>query len=221
MSKKLKTEQLTVATVLRGKNLEQKYRAIDIFIKDIFRVTNTALPQVAKQNEIMSTIVLRELKELVAVVEEDIKGISITDISVEDIVGAKEKEVSKLIHSILCGYPYTGIENDYKVFKKYEKLNEVFPIEERQAKVEQLKEEIDRVQRSIETIMEVDSQLAKNYILKKSNLEREYNAIQETLYCKSLEEIRLQAYGSLVYRLENFKEVIKNKINFLERVLGA
>lgn len=220
MSKKLKTEELTIATVLRGKNLEQKYRAIDIFLNSTFPVTNTALPQFAKNNEIMGMVVLRELKELVPVVEEDIQGLTIKDIDVNDIVGDKENEISRLIHSLLCGYPYTGICNDYKVYKKYEKLNEVFPIEARKLKVEQLKGEIDRVQKSIETIMEVDSGLAKSYISKKADLEREYNALQETLYCKSLAEIRLQAYGSLIYRLENFKEVIENKIEFLERVLG-
>lgn len=220
MSKKLKTEELTVATILREKNLEEKYRTIDVFLNSIFSITNTALPQVAKQSEIMSMIVLRELKELVAVVEEDIKGISIKEIDVNDIVGAKESEVSRLVYSLLCGYPYTGICNDYKAFKKYEQLNEVFSLEERQAKVEQLKAEIDRVQKSIETMMEIDSVLAKSYISKKANLEREYNALQETLYYKSLEEIRLHTYGSLIYRLENFKEVIGNRIEFLEGVLG-
>ena len=209
--------------ILKGKNLIGKYDAIEAFLFSTFNVTNSALPEITKANPIMRAIVLEQLKEIYSIVEKDMDVIKLNDIDVIDITTDREKEMSRFIyHSLLKtnAYDFKSINDDTRCYLKAQKLEKAYPIEKRRERLEELQVEIERTTDMVSSISEIDSTLAKSYSKKLSELQREYQAIEETIYFKDITVIRTEAYARVMARMNAIKGRIVEKIEFLEGVIG-
>lgn len=213
-----------VQEVLKGKNLIGKYDAIESFLFSTFNVTNSALPNMTKANPIMAVIVLEELKELDVTIEKDIQSINLNDIDVIDITTNRKNELSRFIYNLLLTtnvYGYKRIEDDLRAYDKSQKLEKVYPISKRRERLEELKVEIEKVEDMVNAISEVDAVLGKSYSKKLSDLQREHEAIEETIYVKSIDVITEEAYSMVMARINGIREIVVGKVELLERVLGA
>lgn len=209
--------------ILKGKDLAGKYDAINAFLDSTFNVTNPALPAMTKANPIMATIVLEELKSIDAIVEKDMEGIKLKGVDVIDITTNRESELSRFIHNLMLTtnpYAYTKMEKDLIAYQKAKKLDKAFPLEERKKRVEQLKEEIATTSDTITLLSEVDATLAKSYVSKLNELQKEHDVLEESIYVKDITVITTEVYSIVIKKLNNIKSIIDNKIEFLEGIVG-
>lgn len=209
--------------ILRGKNLIERYDAIGAFLDSTFNVTNPALPAMAKANPIMATLILEELKDIDAIVEKDMEGIKLKDINVIDITTNRESELSRFVHNLMLTtnpYAYAKMEKDLIAYNKAKKLDKAFPLEQRKDRVEQLKEEIAITSDTITLLSEVDGILAKSYVSKLNELQKEHDVLEESIYVKDITVITAEAYSVVMQKFNNIKSMINYKIEFLEGVVG-
>lgn len=208
--------------ILKGKDLVEKIDAIGAFLDSIFNVTNPALPAMAKANPIMATIVLEELKDIDAIVVKDMEGIKLKDVDVIDITTNRESELSRFIHNLMLTtnpYAYAKMEKDLNAYHKAKKLDKAFPLEQRKERVEQLKEEIAKTSDTIALLSEVDGILAKSYVSKLNELQKEHDALEESIYVKDITVIATEVYSVVMKKFNNIKSIIDTKVKFLEGVL--
>lgn len=209
--------------ILKEKDLSGKYDAINAFLDSTFNVTNPALPAMAKANPIMATLILEELKDIDAIVVKDMEGIKLKDIDVIDITTNRECELSRFVHNLILTtnpYAYTRMERDLNAYHKAKKLDKAFPLEERKKRVEQLREEIAKTSDTIALLSEVDGILAKSYVSKLNELQREHDVLEESIYVKDVNVITAEAYSVVMQKFNNIKLIIDTKIEFLEGVIG-
>lgn len=209
--------------ILKGKDLVGKYNAINAFLDSTFNITNPALHTMAKANPIMATIVLEELKNIDAIVVKDAKGVELKDINVIDIATNRESELSRFVHNIMLTtnpYAYTKMEKDLNAYHKAKKLDKAFPLDRRKERVEQLKQELAKTNDTIALLSEVDGILAKSYVSKLSELQKEHDVLEESIYVKDITVITTEVYSVVIKKLNNIKSIIDNKIEFLEGIVG-
>lgn len=209
--------------ILKGKDLAGKYDAIEAFLFSTFNVTNPATVSMTRANLIMANMVLEELKNIDSIVAKDIEGIKLKDIDVIDITSGRESEISRFIyHSLLKmnAYDYKRIDDDMRAYLKAQKLEKVYPIEKRRERLEELQAEIERTNDMINAISEIDKNLAKSYSKKLSELQREYQTIEETICFKDITVIKAEVYSRVIARMNTIKDRIMEKIEFLEGVIG-
>lgn len=208
--------------ILRGKNLIERYDAIGAFLDSTFNVTNNALPEMTKANPIMATLILEELKDIDAIVVKDMEGIKLKDIDVIDITTNRESELSRFVYNLILTttpYAYTRMEKDLNAYHKAKKLDKAFPLEERKERVEQLKEQISKTSDTIALLSEVDGILAKSYVSKLNELQKEHDVLEESIYVKDITVIATEVYSVVMKKFNNIKSIIDTKVKFLEGVL--
>lgn len=208
--------------ILKGKDLAGKYDVIGAFLDSTFSVTNPVLPTMAKANTIMATLILEELKDIDAIVEKDMEGIKLKDVDVIDITTNRESELSRFIYNLMLTtnpYAYAKMEKDLNAYHKAKKLDKAFPLEERKERVEQLKEEISKTSDTIALLSEVDGILAKSYVSKLNELQKEHDVLEESIYVKDITVIATEVYSVVMKKFNNIKSIIDTKVKFLEGVL--
>ena len=208
--------------ILKGKDLAGKYDAINAFLDSTFNVTNPALPAMTKANPIMATIVLEELKSIDAIVEKDMEGIKLKGVDVIDITTNRESELSRFVYNLILTttpYAYTRMEKDLNAYHKAKKLDKAFPLGERKERVEQLKEQISKTSDTIALLSEVDGILAKSYVSKLNELQKEHDVLEESIYVKDITVIATEVYSVVMKKFNNIKSIIDTKVKFLEGVL--
>lgn len=215
--------KLSSIEILKSKTITEKYDVIESFLLSTFSVTNQGTIEMAKRNPIMATIVLEELRKIESIISKDIDSIKIEDIDVIDITTDRSSELSQFIHNFTIltnGYAYKSLCEDLKIYDKAQKLEKIFPLEKRKARLQELGKEIDKNKDMIEAISEVDEFLSKSYQAKLYDLEKEYRVIEETIYFKDISEITAETYLKCITKLRNIKERVLEKIDFLEKILG-
>ncbi|EOU1463632.1 hypothetical protein [Clostridium perfringens] len=208
--------------VFNNVNLKKKYDVINSFLDSTFKVTNEALPSMAKYNPIMSELVLKELRIIDITIQNDREKISKECIDILDILTNRISEVSYFIYNLIIHrnpYEYKSLENDFKVYQNVQALEKTFPLEKRKKIMKDLENEINKVNDIISAISEVDNSVNRTYSNKLLELQNEYESIKRTVIFKSLEEIRDDIYNKLVFNLDSIHERVRNKIVFLEKVL--
>lgn len=222
--------KVNIETILEGMTLTEKYNAISVFLDSTFKVTNEAIPQMATNNPIMSNLVLQELKKIDEIITKDIESIRVSDIDITDITTKRNSDISAFVYSCMMmsnayicspSDAYRRLLEDLKAYGKAQKLEKVFPIEKRRARLHELENDIEATEQIISTLVEVDDIIAKAYENKVVELRREYNAIKETTYFKDMEEIQMESYAIIISRVSSIKERTRVKIQYLERVLGG
>lgn len=203
-----------------GKKMIEKYREINRFRYSIFRITNPAIPTEVRENQILAEIVSDKLKDLKKEVEKDIDNMTIDLVDIEDIFGNRTLEVSKLLADEIILFELETIRKQYINYLKAQKLEEIFPLDDRRKKAEELRREINNLNLTIESLEEIEPKLIASQKEKSARLQGELMALEETFDFVSLEEIRGKVFVRLHGYLGNILSDINSKINFIERNLA-
>ena len=203
-----------------GKKMIEKYREINRFRYSIFRITNPAIPTEVRENPILAEIVSDKLKDLKKEVEKDIDNMTIDLVDIEDIFGNRTLEVSKLLADEIILFELETIRKQYINYLKAQKLEEIFPLDDRRKKAEELRREINNLNLTIESLEEIEPKLVASQKEKVAKLQGELMALEETFDFVSLEEIRGNVFVRLHGYLGNILSDINSKINFIERNLA-
>lgn len=216
--KKVKTAS---NNILKEMKLKERYDAIGSFLESTFKVTNPALPSMAAANPIMCNIVLKELKDIDSIITTDINLINITDIDLIDITTTRSSEISQFIYNtilLMNAYDYKKIVDDIRANEKAQRLDRAFPLHKREERLSELEKDIRATEEMIDLISEIDDILAESYIRKLRGLQREYDAIKETIAFKDIEQIKAYTLTKILWRLQSIQEQVRFKIEFLEKV---
>lgn len=216
--KKVKTAN---NNILEEMTLKERYNAIASFLISTFRVTNHALPSMAVANPIMCSIVLKELNNIDSIITNDIKSSNIKDIDLIDITTIRSSEISQFIYETMIHtnpYNYKRMVDDIKANEKAQRLEIVFPLHKREERLKGLENDISVTEKMMDSISEIDDILAESYRKKLSDLQREYDAIKETIIFKDLEEIKEETLTKVLWKLQSIQEQVRIKIEFLENV---
>lgn len=206
--------------ILREMTMSGCYEKIQQFRQGAFKVLNPAIPQLVKQDILLSLSTLDILKDIKAVVEEDIKKLKVENISLKDILAThKEFELSEFIANNVYLWTRRILERDYKSYQKAEKLNRVFSIEARKTELSELEVKIKSLEESIEVLVDLDAGLVKNQLEKLEELRDRKDAIERTLHYKTEEEIKLDVYGCTYGYLKNVLDNVQANIDHIERNL--
>lgn len=214
--------------VLNKKTMEKKHDLIKCYLESIFSLTNESLPSMTKANIIGSLKVLETLKDLEKVVEEDINSLKLNHVDVEDILGERKKGISNYIYLTIYNYglhKYFDIKKTYEKYLKITSLEDIYPLEQRKLELEDKNVEIKKVEEIILRLdaagdaFDKDISLAFMYKAKLINLKREYDELSELIEYKTIEDIQLEIYNLVHYKMRQLLTIIKHKIEYLERVM--
>lgn len=204
--------------LLKNMTLTKRYETIQQYRQGAFKVLNPALPQLVRTDILLSTSSLEVLKEIEAVIKQDVKSLKIEDIKLEDILKRNyQNELSELINTTVCLWLMPSIQSDYNACIKAEKLEQVYPIEQRKRELDQLEKEIDTIEESIEVLKSIDVNLVQAQVDRVEQLRNQREAIKRTLSYKTKEEIKLELYGCTHRYLETILGGVQANINHLER----
>nr|WP_302660424.1 hypothetical protein [uncultured Clostridium sp.] len=207
--------------LLKEMTMKDRYNTIQQFRHGAFKVLNQSLPQLVKQDILLSLSTLEVLKDIKAVIEDDIKKLKLENINIEHIVATyREDELSDFIAMNVYLWTMGILERDYKAHQKAEKLNRVFSIESRKKELSEIEVKIKSLEESIEVLIDLDARLVKAQLEKLEELRNRKDAIEGTLHYKTEEEIKLEAYGCTYRYLENVLNNVQANIDHIERNLA-
>ncbi len=196
----------------------KRIEEIQNYLISINGLVNPNTKQVAVRNPIAvhSTIsILKELNE-----EMNLYNLDINDINLEGIFNNESvSEVDELIRWIGEHIIYTLYSNIYKEMLKGEKLEESYPIQQRQERIKELESEIQRNMQVANMLNRINPSLAKNKAKERRLLEKEIESLRETLSMPTREELIVRVCSTVNSRLDNYKMQCRNKLEYLEGIL--
>lgn len=206
--------------ILKEMTMRGCYETIQQFRQGAYKVLNSAIPQMVKQDILLSLSTLEILKDIKSIIEDDIKKLRVENINIKDILATyKESELSDFIANNVYLRLRGILERDFKACQKADRLNEVYPVETRKEELMALEINIKSLEESIEVLIELDSDLVRDQVDKLEELRKRKEAIERTLDYKTEEQIRLEVYGCTYNYLNNILDNVQANIDHLERNL--
>lgn len=224
----MKSNKEMLIKLLKEMEMRKKYTGIKAYVYGSINVTNDSNPNVTKANYIGAYEALNTLKMLERTVDEDIKAFKLSDLDIKDIFTKREKEISQYIYGTFFEsnpYRWNDIQKKYALYLKIKKLEKVYPIEQRKKDLQDKANEIERLE---EIIMHLeasedafDTSLSMVYSKKRQleQLKREYAEQEQLVNFETPEDLAVELYNTVYSKMNEIKELILNKINYLERVL--
>lgn len=206
--------------ILKEMTMRGCYETIQQFRQGAYKVLNSAIPQMVKQDILLSLSTLEILKDIKSIIEDDIKKLRVENINIKDILATyKESELSDFIANNVYLRLRGILERDFNACQKADRLNEVYPVETRKEELMELEIKIKSLEESIEVLAELDSDLVRDQVDKLEELRKRKEAIERTLDYKTEEQIRLEVYGCTYNYLNNILDNVQANIDHLERNL--
>lgn len=209
-----------ILKTLKEMSILERYEAISQFRQGAFKVLNPAIPQMVKQDILLSIATLEMLKDVKPIIEDDIEKLKLENISIKDILATHKKiELSDFIANNVYLRLRGILERDFNAYQKAERLNKVYPLETRKAELNELKAKIESLQQSIEVLVDLDADLVRNQVDKLEELRNRKEAIERTIDYKTEEEIKLEIYGCTYGYLKSVLDNVQANIDHIERNL--
>lgn len=225
MKQKIKAQEegtvqiLGIEALLNEMSLLERYRVINIYKYNSFSILNTSSTHMVEKNKLLAVTTLEVLKDIKKVILADLDNLTIDDINIIEIInnGNRETELSQLIGSEIMIYDINKIKKEYDGYLKAEKLNSVYPEEDRRNNIAELTEQISKLEKTIEALESIDNMLGQSQKQKMNQLTKEKIALEESLNYITETDIKERIYVHTYTYLNNVLTTIVEGIDYLER----
>lgn len=204
-------------TTNKGINTK-RIQEIENFDLSLGRFVNPNIRQQLVLNPIALQLNLTKLKEL----REELQGfnIDIKEIDCNRIfAGNTELTETEVFIRNIGNCSYMNYKNDYLKMIEQRELEEVFPVEERKARILELEAEIKKEVLKGATVGKLNKDLRKSCEARAEELRKEFHSIEETFNVFDEEYLNSMLYSIADRKIKEIGERINFKIDYLENVM--
>lgn len=197
----------------------KRIQEIENYELSLFQLVNPNTKSMLQVNPIAGEIALKTLRELKAeleAIEIDMNKINCN--RVYDGYYEETTETERFIKNI-GDCSYIRYKNDYLKMMEQRELEEVFPVEERKARILELEAEIKREVLKGTTLGKLNNDLRKSCEARAEELRNELHSIKETFDVVDEEYLNSMLYMIADRKIKEIVERIDLKINYLTEIL--
>lgn len=204
-------------TTNKGINTK-KIQEIENFDLSLGRFVNPNIRQQVVLNPIGLQLNLTKLKEL----REELQGfdIDIKEIDCNRIFGGNTELTETEVLIINIGNcSYMNYRNDYLKMVEQKELEEVFPVQERKARILELEEAIKKEVLKGATVGKLNKDLRKSCEARAEELRKELYSIEETFNVVEEEYLNNMLYLMAISKIDEIKSRLDFKIDYLKNIM--